>query len=55
LLSLHRPAIVKSSAEFADLLASDADTCGFRGKVWTSQRVAEVVFRQSGVRHYPAT
>ena len=38
----------------AELLAYDAETYGFRGKVWTCQRVADLISRQFGVRYHPA-
>lgn len=37
-----------------ELLASDAEAYGFGGKVWTCERVAELIFRQFGVRYHPA-
>ena len=41
-------------ARLAELLAYDAETYGFRGKVWTCQRVADLISRQFGVRYHPA-
>ncbi len=39
----------------AKLLAyDDAEAYGFRGKVWTCARVAELIRRQFGVRYHPA-
>jgi transposase len=42
-------------AKLAELLAHhDAETYGFRGKVWTCERVAELIHREFGVRYHPA-
>jgi transposase len=41
-------------ARLAELLAYDAQTYGFRGKVWTCERVSELIGRHFGVRHHPA-
>lgn len=42
-------------AELAELLASDdAEAYGFRGKVWTCQRVTQVIRGQFGVSYHPA-
>lgn len=38
----------------AKLLTYDAEAYGFRGKVWTCARVAELIRRQFGVRYHPA-
>lgn len=38
----------------AELLAYDAQAYGFRGKVWTCQRVADLIRRHFGVRYHPA-
>jgi transposase len=41
--------------ELAELLAPhDAQAYGFRGKVWTCERVAELIDREFGVRYHPA-
>ncbi len=40
--------------KLSKLLAYDAEVYGFRGKVWTCQRVAELIRRQFGVRYHPA-
>ncbi len=36
------------------LLAQGAEAFGFRGQVWTTRRVAEVIKRQFGVSYHPA-
>jgi len=36
------------------LLESGAEAYGFRGDLWTTERVAEVIARQFGVRYHPA-
>jgi transposase len=36
------------------LTSSDVEAYGFRGKVWTCRRVAELIFGQFGVRYHPA-
>ncbi len=41
-------------AELPELLARGAPEHGFRGEVWTCQRVAEVIHRHFGVRYHPA-
>src|SRR5215204_6528898 len=38
----------------AKLLAYDAEAYGFRGKVWTCQRVAALIRRHFGVGYHPA-
>jgi transposase len=40
-------------AELPSLLDRGAEAFGFRGQVWTAQRVAEVVKRKSGVSYHP--
>ncbi len=41
--------------KLAELLAHhDAEAYGFRGKVWTCERVAELIHREFGVRYHPA-
>ena len=37
-----------------ELLAYDAEAYGFRGKVWTCQRVADLIRRHFGVGYHPA-
>ena len=44
----------KERAQLAELLAHDAQAYGFRGKVWTCERVAELINREFGVRYHPA-
>jgi transposase len=41
-------------AEVPELLAQGAPAHGFRGDVWTCERVAEVIWRNFGVRYHPA-
>jgi transposase len=36
------------------LLSQGAEAYGFIGQVWTTGRVAEVIWREFGVRHHPA-
>ena len=36
------------------LLARGAEAHGFRGKVWTCERVADLIDREFGVRYHPA-
>lgn len=38
----------------AKLLAYDVEAYGFRGRVWTWARVAELIRRQFGIRYHPA-
>jgi transposase len=35
-------------------LAQAAESHGFRGEVWTCERVGEVIRREFGVRYHPA-
>jgi transposase len=37
-----------------DLLAPGAEAYGYRGQVWTTKRVAQVIWRTFGVRYHPA-
>ena len=37
-----------------ELVAQGAEAHGFRGEVWTCERVAEVIWREFGVRYHPA-
>jgi transposase len=41
-------------AQLPALLEPGAEAYGFRGQVWTGQRVAEVIRRTFGVRDHPA-
>lgn len=41
-------------AELPELLARGAPAHGFRGDVWTCERIAEVIYRRFGVRYHPA-
>lgn len=41
-------------ASLPELLARGAPAHGFRGDVWTCQRVAEVIHREFGVSYHPA-
>jgi transposase len=41
-------------AHIPALLARGAEAYGFRGQVWTCQRVAEVIRRTFGVTYHPA-
>jgi transposase len=41
-------------ARLPELLARGAEAHGFRGEVWTCQRVAEVIRKEFGVRYHPA-
>lgn len=41
-------------ASLPELLAQGAPAHGFRGDVWTCQRVAEVIHREFGVSYHPA-
>jgi transposase len=41
-------------AELPALVQAGAEAYGFRGQVWTCQRVAEVIRRTSGVSYHPA-
>ncbi len=41
-------------AELPELLARGAEAHGFRGDVWTCERVAIVIRREFGVRYHPA-
>jgi transposase len=40
--------------QLPDLLRQGAEAYGFIGQVWTTGRVAEVIWRAFGVRHHPA-
>src|SRR5919201_1797695 len=41
-------------AQLPTFLAQGAASYGFIGEVWTAARVAEVLWREFGVRHHPA-
>ncbi len=41
-------------AKLAELLAQGAQAHGFRGEVWTCERVATVIRREFGVSYHPA-
>ena len=41
-------------AQLPSLLAPGAEAYGYRGQVWTTKRVAEVIWRTFGVRYHPA-
>ena len=41
-------------ARLPELLAQGAQAHGFRGDVWTCERVAEVIRREFGVSYHPA-
>src|ERR687889_209961 len=41
-------------AKLPELLAQGAEVHGFRGEVWTCERVAEGIWREFGVRYHPA-
>lgn len=41
-------------AQLPSLLESGAEAYGYRGQVWTTKRVAEVIWRTFGVRYHPA-
>jgi transposase len=40
-------------AQLPGLLARGAEAYGFRGDVWTTRRVADVIWRTFGVRYHP--
>src|SRR5438552_3451451 len=41
-------------AQLPGLLKRGAQTCGYRGDVWTTKRVAELIKREFGVSYHPA-
>lgn len=41
-------------AQLPKLLAPGAETYGYRGQVWTTKRVADLISRIFGVRYHPA-
>ena len=44
----------EQQVQLSDLLAQGAEAFGFRGQVWTTKRVAEVIQRTFAVRYHPA-
>lgn len=42
----------EQKARIPELLARGAQAYGFRGDVWTRQRVADVIYREFGVRYH---
>jgi transposase len=40
-------------AQLPSLVAQGAEAYGFRGDVWTTRRVADVIWRTFGVRYHP--
>jgi transposase len=44
----------EARAKLPELLAQGAEAHGFRGKVWTCERVATVIRREFGVSYHPA-
>jgi transposase len=57
----HRPRVgrqpkltAEQRAQLPALLAQGAEAYGFIGEIWTAARVAEVIWREFGVRHHPA-
>ncbi len=50
-----RPRLSEEQRErLAELLDRGAEAYGFRGEVWTCQRVAEVIGKEFGVTYHPA-
>lgn len=41
-------------SQLPTLLAPGAEAYGYRGQVWTTKRVAELIWRTFGVRYHPA-
>jgi transposase len=41
-------------ARLPELVAQGAEAHGFRGEVWTCERVAQVIWREFGLRYHPA-
>ena len=41
-------------AQLPTLLAQGAEAFGFRGQVWTTERVAQMILQQFGVKYHPA-
>ena len=41
-------------AQLPSLLEPGAEAYGYRGEVWSTKRVAEVIWRTFGVRYHPA-
>src|SRR4051812_41474712 len=44
----------KQRTQLRELLAQGAEAHGFRGEVWTCERVAEVIRKEFGVSYHPA-
>lgn len=44
----------RQRAKLPELLTQGAEAHGFRGEVWTCERVAEVIRREFGVSYHPA-
>lgn len=44
----------EQQAQLSELLARGAEAFGFRGDVWTTARVADVIERELGVSYHPA-
>lgn len=45
----------EEKAQVVDLLTQGAEAHGYRGAVWTTARVADLIRRQFGVSYHPAT
>ena len=46
--------IPSQKSELPELLSKGAESYGFRGEIWTCQRVAEVIRRHYGVSYHPS-
>lgn len=44
----------EQQAQLPALLAKGAEACGFRGNVWTTERVAHMIQQEFGVTSHPA-
>lgn len=44
----------EQQAQFPALLEQGAEAFGFRGQVWTTARVAQMIQQQFGVKYHPA-
>ena len=44
----------EEKARLLELLARGAEAFGFRGNIWTLERVAEVIHRELGVSYHPS-
>src|SRR5215211_1543700 len=49
-----RPRLSEQRARVPELLAQGAEAHGFRGELWTCERVALVIRREFGVSYHPA-